>query len=824
MASFLDRLVTRKHQYLRDAERVVPLVAKEEVRMKELSDDELKGLTAAFKAELASGVTLDALLPRAFAAVRESARRTLNERHYDVQIVGGYVLHRGGIAEMRTGEGKTLVATLPAYLNALEGKGVHIVTVNDYLARRDAAWMGQVYAALGLTVGVINSEAAYRYDASYVKKEEREELDKERDELGSYKVVHEFLRPVDRREAYSADITFGTNNEYGFDYLRDNLEYEPSRVRQLAHHYAIVDEVDSILIDEARTPLIISGPSQDPEELYRQFAGVATTLSAPEHYTLDEKSRAILLTDAGIERAERALGIENMYAEGGAKLAHHLEAAVKAKALYLRDRDYVVKDGEIVIVDEFTGRLQPGRRWSEGIHQAIEAKEGVKIQRESQTYASITFQNYFRMYDKVSGMTGTAATSAEELSSVYNLEVVPIPTHRGIQRIDQADKIFQTENGKFKAIAKEVIERHKKGQPVLIGTTSIEVNERLSQSLKDAGIPHQVLNAKNHEQEGEIIAAAGKPGGVTVATNMAGRGVDIKLGGPTARDDEREAVRAAGGLFVIGTERHDARRIDNQLRGRAGRQGDPGETQFFVSLEDKLMRIFASDMVKNLMGTLGIKEDEPIQSGMVSRALEGAQEKIEGVNFDSRKHVLGFDDVLNLQRTTIYARRRAVLMGTDAEVLESVTEHFVAAQVPVEVMETKREELGTTAFVALARRLLLQAYDLFWIEHLETMDHLRNSVNLRSWGGRDPFIEYRKEGLRLFRSLEASLSRFVSEAVQRMVPATGQSIRPAIAIPAQGVKVYERNDHVRVTDGTEVREMKYKKAEELLAQGWRIVE
>jgi preprotein translocase subunit SecA len=822
MVSFLDRLVARKHHYLTEAERLVPKINALEDELKALSDEALVAETQTFKEQITRGAKLDALLPRAFALVREAARRTLNERHYDVQLIGGFVLHRGGIAEMRTGEGKTLVATLPTYLHALVGRGVHVVTVNDYLARRDAVWMGQIYHALGLSVGVINHDQAYRYDPTHIKKQDEAQADETRDTDGSFKVVYEYLRPVDRRDAYAADITYGTNNEFGFDYLRDNLEYEGGRVRQRDHYYAVVDEVDSILIDEARTPLIISGPSRDPEAMYKQFAEIARSLSAPEDYTIDEKARAVLLTDHGIEKAERLLGIENMYAEGGAKTAHHLEAAVKAQALYLIDRDYVVKDNEIVIVDEFTGRLQPGRRWSEGIHQAIEAKEGVPVQRESQTYASITFQNYFRMYERVAGMTGTALTSSEELLSVYNLEVVPIPTHRVIKRIDQADKIFQNETGKFTALGHEVRERHAKGQPVLIGTTSIEMNERLAQTLKGMGIPHEVLNAKNHEREGEIIAAAGQRGAVTVATNMAGRGVDIKLGGPHATEGEREAVRALGGLFVVGTERHDARRIDNQLRGRAGRQGDPGETQFYVSLEDKLMRIFASDMVKNLMGRLGIKEDEPIQSSMVSRALESAQEKIEGMNFDSRKHVLGFDDVLNHQRATMYARRRAVLLGEPEEVIALIHEHVAAAGVDPSVIDTKIAEFGEPVVVPIFKRMLLQAYDMFWIEHLETMDHLRNSVNLRTYGGRDPFVEFKKEGLRLFKSLEASLARFVAEAVPRIAPVTEARIAPLI--PETGGKRYERNDVVRITNGTETQELKYKKAEPLLAQGWRIVQ
>lgn len=817
MLSFLDRMLSRRHPYLRAAERVLVQVNAEEVPCKALTEEELRGSSERFRAELAQGTSLDTLLPRAFAAVREAARRTLNERHYDVQIIGGYVLHSGAIAEMRTGEGKTLVATLPAYVNALLGKGVHVVTVNDYLARRDAVWMGQVYAALGLSVGVINHDSSFRYDPTHTEK------DPLRDAEGSFKVVHEFLRPVDRREAYTADITYGTNNEYGFDYLRDNLEYDPRKVRQLNHHYAIVDEVDSILIDEARTPLIISGPARDPEELYKQFATIARSLQVGTDYTIDEKVRAVLLTDAGIEKAERILGVENIYAEGGGKFPHHLESAVKAKALYTIDKEYVIKGGEVVIVDEFTGRLQPGRRWSEGLHQAIEAKEGVPIQRESQTYASITFQNYFRMYHRVAGMTGTASTSTEEFSSVYNLEVVPIPTHRALQRKDEPDKIFQTETGKFKAIAKEVKERHEKGQPVLIGTTSIEMNERLATVLRGTGVPHEMLNAKNHEREGEIIAAAGRPGAVTVATNMAGRGVDIKLGGPLATPEEREAVKKVGGLFVIGTERHDARRIDNQLRGRAGRQGDPGETQFFVSLEDKLMRIFASDMVKGMMGRLGIAEDEPIQSRMVSRALESAQEKIEGVNFDSRKHVLGFDDVLNVQRSTIYARRRNVLMGNAEGVLEYTAEHVLVARGDQSIIDTKRAELGDAVFTGMTQRLLLQAYDMFWIEHLETMEHLRNSVNLRSYGGRDPFIEFRREGLKLFRALEANLSRFVAEAIARFEPPRALG-SPQPIFMSVGAKKYERNDHVKITNGTETKDMKYKKAEPFLASGWSIVE
>lgn len=816
----LNRIFQGQSPLLKEAQKVVPLVNALESSMQSKSDDELRLLTSLFRKRLESGETTDQLLPEAFAAVREASRRTLGERHYDVQLIGGYVLHNHSIAEMRTGEGKTLVATLPVYLNALVGKGVHVVTVNDYLARRDAAWMGQVYAALGLTIGVINHEASYIYDPAHIEK------DKERDELGSFKVVYEFLRPVSRKDAYEADITYATNNELGFDYLRDNLEYDSGAIRQRNHHFAVVDEVDSILIDEARTPLIISGPARDAGELYKTFSVIARSLKEGEDYTVDEKLRTVLISEKGIEKTEKALGLDNLYAEGGTRYVHHLESAVKAQAVYIRDKDYVVKDGNIVIVDEFTGRLQPGRRWSEGLHQAIEAKEGVSVQKESQTYASVTFQNFFRMYEKVAGMTGTGITSAEEFRSVYNLDVVAIPTHRPVLRKDSNDLIFQTEAGKFKAIVRAVEERHKTGQPVLIGTTSIEVNERLSSSLRAAGIPHQMLNAKNHEREGEIIAQAGVRGGVTVATNMAGRGVDIKLGGIPTTAEAYEEVKKLGGLYVIGTERHDARRIDNQLRGRAGRQGDPGETQFFVSLEDKLMRIFASDTVKGMMGKLGIPEDEPIQSGIVTRTLESAQEKIEGVNFDSRKHVLGFDDVLNHQRTLIYGKRRAVLLGSEEEVLSLARGYIEASGGDVSALSSKKEELQDN-FNNLLKRALLQNYDTHWIEHLETMEHLRGSVNLRSYGGKDPFIEYRREGLRLFRELEHSLAVRITESINSL----GNDRAQAAPVPRIVVSAIEpvknrvgRNDQVTITNGTETKQLKFKKAEPLLAAGWKIVD
>ncbi|MDQ5962496.1 MAG: preprotein translocase subunit SecA [Patescibacteria group bacterium] len=742
-----------------------------EEEFKLLSDEELKARSLSLRERVQEELinvskeelkkiekkVLDEVLPEAFALVRESARRTLKMMHYRVQVVGGILLNEGHIAEMRTGEGKTLVATLPAYLNALTGRGVHIVTVNDYLSRRDAVWMGQVYDMLGLSTSVINHQSSYRYDSTHLSEEENKEEDENRDDVGSYKVVYDFLKPCSRQEAYSADITYGTNNEFGFDYLRDNINYTKDALVQREHHYAIVDEIDSILIDEARTPLIISAPAQESSEMYKNFARIASQLIEGDHYTVDEKQRAISLTEAGISYAEELLGISNIYSVSGMQYVHHLETAVKAKALFLKEREYVVRDDEVIIVDEFTGRLQPGRRWSDGLHQAVEAKENVKIQQESRTLASITFQNYFRFYEKLAGMTGTAETSKEEFYKVYGLVVTPVPTHNKNQRTDHNDLIFQTEKGKWKALARKIKELYEKGQPVLVGTISIEKNEVLSKYLEREGIPHAVLNAKNHEGEGEIIASAGKRGAVTIATNMAGRGVDIKLGGPQATQAEREEVLRLGGLYVIGTERHEARRIDNQLRGRSGRQGDVGETQFFVSLEDDLMRVFGSSNIKDMMGRFGIPEDEPIDSKIVSRALEGAQEKIEGFHFDARKHTLQYDDVLNHQRRSIYEKRKKILFR-NKEYFKELIDSLVAYKPEVFVLiEDKKKQYGEDVFTNVVSMMSLQVIDMLWMDHLDQMEHMRSSVNLRSYGQRDPLVEYKKEGLRMFRSLEQSM-------------------------------------------------------------------
>ena len=710
--------------------------------------------------------TLDDILPEAFALVREASRRMLGQRHYDVQLLGSIVLHSGDIAEMRTGEGKTLVATLSAYLNALEGKGVHVVTVNDYLARRDGAWMGQIYDFLGLTLGVVNSQnISYIYDPTHTEK------DKERDELGLFKVEYEFLKPVSRKEAYAADITYGTNNEYGFDYLRDNLAGNKENLVQRGHHYAIVDEIDSILIDESRTPLIIAGQIGDSESLYGTFAKIAKQLDLEADYTVDEKHHAIQLTDAGITRAEKLLGIDNIYTEKGIKYVHHLETAVRAEALYHKDKEYVVKDNAIIIVDTFTGRLQPGRRWNEGLHQAIEAKENVKIEQETRAVASITYQNYFRFYKKLSGMTGTAKTSEEEFLKVYGLSVIQIPTHRDPKRTDHTDLIFQTEKGKITAMVRKIKELHEKGQPVLIGTASIEKNELLHEFLTASGIPHEVLNAKNHEREGEIVAQAGRKSAVTIATNMAGRGVDIILGGVPYNESLHSAVTALGGLYVIGTERHEARRIDNQLRGRSGRQGDPGATQFYLSFEDDLMRVFATDSLKNMMGRFGIPEDEPVINRFVSKAIENAQAKIEGINFDSRKHTLDYDMVLNTQREAIYSRRRKMLLAGDEEIMAYARETFGTnnsydnygnvdekGNTDSEVwqkFQEKIDKVGEPAFAEVFKRIVLYTTDTLWTDHIETMDYMRSSVNLRAYGQREPIVEYKKEGLRLFKEMEA---------------------------------------------------------------------
>lgn len=761
LMKFLESLFDRGA--LKSYQKKVAVINALEAELSALADADFPQETQKLKALLAEGKTLEDILPRAFALTREAAKRTMGKRHYDVQLIGGMVLHEGKIAEMRTGEGKTLVATLPVYLNALAGRGVHVVTVNDYLARRDATWMGEIYAFLGLSVGIINDQnTSFIYDPTH------KELDEERDEKGSFKVVQQFLRPVSRKEAYQADITYGTNSQFGFDYLRDNLVQHKDQIVQRSHAYAVVDEVDSILIDESRTPLIISSPVADSEGLYKTVRDVAAKLDPTTDYTIDEKQRAIQLTDAGITKAEQLLGITDMYTEKSIKYVHYLETAVRARALFHKDKDYVIKDGEVIIVDPFTGRMQPGRRWSEGLHQAIEAKEGVKIEQETRSVASITYQNYFKLYDKLAGMTGTAKTSEEEFMKVYALSVVSIPPHRTSLRTDHADLIFMTEEGKFKAIAQKVKELHEKGQPVLIGTVSVEKNELLSAYLKQAGIPHQVLNAKNHESEGQITAQAGTKGSVVIATNMAGRGVDIILGGNPSTKEEQDEVRALGGLYVIGTERHEARRIDNQLRGRAGRQGDPGETQFYVSLDDDLMRIFGSERIKGMMGRLGMADDTPITNSIVSRALESAQKKIEGFNFDARKYTLEYDTVLSYQRSVIYGRRRAMVEGDRGHV---VSTFYAFGEGLEDIAQEKIALVGEEVFWEHVRKVVLYVTDTLWVEHIDTMEHMRQSVGLRTYGQREPLVEYKKEANRLFKEMEMRLK----DQVITMVSGIGAS-------------------------------------------------
>ncbi len=759
-------------KYLKRLQPLIDGINLLEPKFERFSNEELKEKTKEFKERLKKE-TPDDILPEAFAQVREAAKRTLGQRPFDVQLIGGIVLHQGKIAEMKTGEGKTLAATLPLYLNALEGKGSHLVTVNDYLARRDTVWMGQIYHLLGLSVGCLNHEQSFLYDPDY--KQPDKERDKLRDELGSFYVVEDFLRPVSRKEAYDADITYGTNNEFGFDYLRDNMVYDLSQQVQRGFHYAIVDEVDSILIDEARTPLIISAPDIESSKYYQEFARIIPKLNSQTDYQIDEKMKAVTLTEEGINKVEKILGMGNIYEERGIKYLHHLEQALRAEAMFKKDRDYVVKDGEVIIVDEFTGRLMPGRRWSGGLHQAIEAKEGVRVQPESLTLASVTFQNYFRMYQKLAGMTGTAATSAEEFDKVYGLEVIIVPTNEPMIRRDLSDVVYKTEKGKFEALIKEIKERHQKAQPVLVGTTSIEKNEYLGKLLDREGIPHQILNAKHHEKEGEIIAQAGKKGAVTIATNMAGRGVDIILGGNPFDEKKAEEIIELGGFHVIGTERHEARRIDNQLRGRSGRQGDPGSSQFFVSLEDDLLRIFGSERIKSLMSILKIPEDQPIEANLVSDAIESAQSKIEGMNFDMRKHILEYDDVMNKHREVIYKKRRELLEKAQKRQLKTqILEMVKKAGFREEDYEKKEKELGEENMRQVEKIISLRTLDMLWMEHLENMEYLRDSVRLRAYGQQDPLVEYKNEGHKMFQKLLAFFESSVAQTIFRV------SLRPKV--------------------------------------------
>jgi preprotein translocase subunit SecA len=755
-------------KYLKKVQPTVERINAFEKEFEGLNDQQLKEKTLEFKSYLKQGKNLDEILPKAFALVREAAKRTLNQRHFDVQLIGGIVLHQGKIAEMKTGEGKTLAATLPAYLNALEGKGVHIVTVNDYLAKRDTVWMGQIYHTLGLSVGCITHEAAYLYDPTYQEESQKfpeEKRDKERDVVGSFRVIESYLRPVSRKEAYLADITYGTNNEFGFDYLRDNMAYKPDQRVQRGLNFAIIDEVDSILIDEARTPLIISAPDTESSKMYEEFAKIVPRLKLDEDYEIHEKEKAVTLTEQGIEKIERILGVENIYQEKGIRYLHHLEQALRAEVLFKKDREYVVKDGQIIIIDEFTGRLMPGRRWSGGLHQAIEAKEGLRVQPESITLASISFQNYFRMYKKLAGMTGTAATSAEEFEKVYKLDVVIVPTNRPMQRLDLPDVIYKTEEEKFRAIVEKIKECHQRGQPVLVGTRSIEKNERLGKFLEIEGIPHQILNAKNHQREGEIIAQAGRLKAVTVATNMAGRGVDIVLGGNPPDPEEAKKVKELGGLFVLGTERHEARRIDDQLRGRSGRQGDPGVSQFFLSLEDDLLRIFGGERIKSLMEKLKVPDGQPIESKLITQAVESAQKKIEGMNFDLRKHLLEYDDVMNVHRETFYKKRKEILEMQPEELRKRLLEIVKKQGYPEDKFKEIENEIGEEKYLEKARLLSLRVMDTLWINHLEEMEDLRDKVKLRAYGQLDPLVEYKNEGYKLFQQLLKLIDSLIAKAI-----------------------------------------------------------
>ena len=829
--SFLSNFFSGDQSPLDRYSKEIEEVNSYKTEIEALSQEQIKEEITKFKLEIAKFITekeifeeLKKIAPRVFALTREAAKRSIGQFHYDVQLAGGFVLANGKIAEMKTGEGKTLTATLPLALFALAGKGAHLVTVNDYLARWQASLMGPIYNYLGLSTASIQHEQSFLYDSNY--KPEQEELDRLEGETQGLVMDVKHMKPITRQQAYAADITYGTNNEYGFDFLRDNMVQSVQHLSQRELFFAIVDEVDSILIDEARTPLIISTPDTEPTSKYVEFAKLVEKLEAEKDYTVDEKHKAASLTNDGINKIESILKVPNIYdTSKGVTTIHHIEQALRAKTLFYKDRDYVVQNGEIIIVDEFTGRLMFGRRYSEGLHQAIEAKEGVKIQQESKTLATITFQNLFRLYKKLSGMTGTAKTEEEEFFKIYQLTVEKIPTNREMVRQDLPDTVYKTEEAKFKAIAKEVKERNKKGQPVLIGTVSIAKNELLAESLKQEGLQFEILNAKNHEREAHIVSQAGRLKQINRATNIAGRGVDILLGGNPIDTEEAKAVREAGGLHILGTERHESRRIDNQLRGRAGRQGDPGSSQFFVSMEDDLMRLFGGERMKSLMTRLGLPDDQPIEAGMVSKSIESAQKKIEGLNFDTRKHVLEFDDVLNHQRNVIYKKRRGYLAGTEeskivdlkTDILQMVHEEIdelvqfnlniidengnqnkdwdnlfklAGTIIPLtpelvakakdeaanaadqefavgdtlykaaaEFWETKEKEMGKEVFEGAQRFVALQALDNLWMEHLDTMDHLRDSVKLRGYGQRDPLVEYKKEGYTMFQNLVKEINK-----------------------------------------------------------------
>ena len=836
MFKWLNKLVDSNE---RETNRLRPVVAEInalEPRIQAMTGDELRALIAGFREQVERGESdLDRLIPEVFAAVREAARRTIGQRHYDVQLMGGMALHNGRIAEMRTGEGKTLVATLPVSLNAISGNGVHVITVNDYLAKRDAQWMGPIYHLLGFSVASIQHEAAFRYDPSYSVEDPR----------------YNHLRPISRREAYDADITYGTNNEFGFDYLRDNMAVDLSQCVQRELDYAIVDEVDNILIDEARTPLIISGQAEESAEQYQTLSRFAPMLKPKLDYLVDEKARSVSLTEAGIQKMENWLHIDNLYDPDHYQITHYVESALRAHVLYKRDRDYIVKDGQVIIVDEFTGRQMPGRRWSDGLHQAVEAKEGVPVQRESLTLATITFQNYFRLYEKLAGMTGTAATEAEEFHKIYKLEVVVIPTNRTMDRRDASDLVYKTQKAKYEAVVEEIVELYQEKRPVLVGTVTIENSEYLSELLSRQGITHQVLNAKFHEQEAAIVAQAGRVGAVTIATNMAGRGTDILLGGnpegmalqqamslgtdpdgdPEAYGailsdmkarcaEEHERVVQLGGLHIIGTERHEARRIDNQLRGRAGRQGDPGSSRFYISLEDDIMRRFGGDRIKGLMDRFGLEDDIPIEHGLVSKSIENAQTKVEGHNFDIRKHLVDYDDVMNTQRETVYGERQKVLLGADLranvfgmvtdEIKALITEHLQgndsddwdadglfaglgAVMPPVadltdegvrlmtrdeleallldhaeRLYDAKERELGAEGMRLLERLVMLRTIDALWVDHLTAMDQMRQGIGLRAIGQSDPLVAYKREAFEMFNQLREMIQRNIAHTIFRV--------------------------------------------------------